>query len=204
MKFIGLTGGIASGKSTVRKMLQEAGAEVLDVDAIYHALIAPKGCRPSALAKAIASEFGGVLAADGTLDRQELSQLVFADAQARLRLEAITHPAVAKEVRRRASALSSKGVARIIYDVPLLYEGGMDRDCAGVIVVWVPREVQLRRLIARDQIGPGQAEARLAAQMSLDKKRKRATWVIDNSGSLAATEAQVDELWRSISAGSGF
>jgi dephospho-CoA kinase len=196
VEIIGLTGGIASGKSTVRKMLRAGGAEVLDADAVYHDLLAPLSRRPSPLAKKIAAQFDGVLTPTGAIDRRGLGQRVFANPEARRKLEAITHPAVAREVRRRARALSRHGVSRIVYDVPLLYEAGIDRQCVGVIVVWVPGSIQLRRLIARDRISRRQAQARLAAQMPLGDKRRRATWVVDNSGSLVETRRQVRELWR--------
>lgn len=200
MRIIGLTGGIASGKSTVSRMLRELGATVLDADAVYHELIAPQGGQASPLAQAVASAFPGVLRPDGTLDRAELGRRVFSDAAARQRLGAITHPAVAMEVGRRSQALAASGLPVLIYDVPLLYENGLDAGMDGVIVVWVSRASQRERLCARDGLTPTEAEQRLSAQLPLDRKRDRATWVIDNEGTLEDTRAQVQRLWRELSA----
>lgn len=202
MKIYGLTGGIASGKSTVRQMLQAHGAHVIDADALYHGLIAPlPGHRPSPLAQRIAERFPGVLAADGSVDRRLLGERVFAAENERRALEQLTHPAVAAEFQRRLHELGEASVAFAFYDVPLLYERRLESGMDGVVVVWVPREVQLERLVARDGLSREAAEQRLAAQLPLDEKRRRATWVIDNSGPKEATRAQVDRLWRELSRG---
>ncbi len=198
MRLIGLTGGIASGKSAVAHMLRELGAVVLDADAIYHRLIAPQDGQASPLSQRIAARFAGVLKDDGNLDRAELGAQVFADPEKRAQLNAMAHPAVAEEVGRESAALAARGVSLVIYDVPLLFERGLEVGMAGVIVVWAPRDTQLQRLIARDGLTREQAEARLNAQMSLDEKRRRATWVIDNSGDVAATRRQVAALWQTL------
>jgi len=195
VKIIGLTGGIASGKSTVRQMLETRGATVLDADAIYHELIARQESGPSPLARQIEASFAGALDAHGTIDRQKLAERVYADATARAVLNGITHPAVATEFDRRARNLAARRIDRLVYDVPLLYEAGLDRLCAAVIVVWVPGELQIERMMARDGMSRAQAEARVCAQGSLDGKRQRATWVIDNSGAIASTEQQVELVW---------
>jgi dephospho-CoA kinase len=200
MKIIGLTGGIASGKTTTQRMLAELGALVLDADAIYHDLIRPAGGAPSPLASRVAARFPGVLGPDGVLDRRALGARVFTDAGELAALDAITHPAVAAETQRRIVALAERGALRVVYDVPLLFEAGLDHGTAGVIVVWVPREVQVARLMARDGLDRAAAEQRLAAQMSLDEKRRRARWVIDSSGSFEATRAQVARLWSEVCA----
>lgn len=198
MHIFGLTGGIASGKSFVRATLENLGAHVLDADAIYHSLIAPlPNGEASPLALAIAAAFPNVMKPDGTLDRAKLGEQVFSDAQALARLGQITHPAVAQETGRRMQALAEKGVARVVYDVPLLYERGLETGMHGVMVVWVPRQLQLERLMQRDGLLREQAEKRVQSQMSLDEKRTRATWVVDNSGSREATQSQVREVWES-------
>lgn len=195
MKVIGLTGGIASGKSAVAAMLRELGAQVLDADAIYHGLIEPvEGC-PSELATAIAQRFPEVLQDDGHIDRKRLGGRVFASAPEREALNAMTHPAVAAAVGARVDELAASGVTEVVYDVPLLFERGLERGMHGVIVVWVPQSIQLARLCARDGIAQAEALTRLAAQWPLDDKRKRATWVVDNSGTLAKTEEQVRAVW---------
>ncbi len=199
VQVFGLTGGIASGKSTVRRMLEARGAVVLDADAIYHELLKPKDGQASELARAVAARFPGVLQQNGSLDRQKLGALVFKNAGERDALGAITHPAIARETGRRMRVFEEQGCERVLYDVPLLFERGMEDAFDGVIVVWVPYATQVDRLMARDGIDEAAAKARLAAQLPLDEKRQRARWVVDNSGSLADTEAQVVALWRSIS-----
>jgi len=203
VRLIGLTGGIASGKSTVRRMLEVLGAQVLDADAIYHELIRPTGEAPSPLARRIAARFPGVLGPDGAIDRAALGAIVFDDPEARQALGEITHPAVAAEVQARTAELARRGVDPVIYDVPLLFERGLEAGMHGVIVVWVPRAAQVARLCARDGLSSDAAAARLAAQWPLDDKRARADWLIDNSGTLEATQAQVERAWAAIVAGEG-
>jgi dephospho-CoA kinase len=198
MEVIGLTGGIASGKSTVRAILERLGAAVLDADATYHDLITPIAGQPSPLASAIAARFPGVLLPSGEIDRKKLGQQVFSDAAARDELGRITHPAVALESARRIADLFTRGISRVVYDVPLLYERGLEKGMRGVIVVWVPREVQLARLMHRDGLSRDAALQRLASQLALDEKKERATWVVDNSGRLADLEARVVGVWREI------
>lgn len=195
----GLTGGIASGKSTVAAMFRALGAHIIDADEVYHSLIQPGPSpdhRPSPLAQRINSEFPGTLRADGTLDRPALASVVFGDPAKRRALELITHPAVAQEVAARIATLHAAGVERVLYDVPLLYERGLEQGMHGVIVVWVPHDLQRQRLQQRDGFSDTDAERRLAAQLPLDEKRKRADWVIDNSGPLDATRQQVEHIWR--------
>ena len=196
MKLVGLTGGFASGKSTVREMLRRLGADVLDADGIYHLLIAAKDGQPSSLGREIEARFPGVLERDGSVNRKELGRRVFGDAEERKALESIAHPRVGEWVAHRVSELEAQGSRLVIYDVPLLFEAHLKMSLLGVIVVWVPREVQIARLMHRDSQTADLARERLAAQLPLDEKRKRATWVIDNSGSLAETRTQVEKLWR--------
>lgn len=203
MPLWGLTGGIASGKSTVHSMLAKLGAELIDADAIYHQLIAPIDGVPSPLAQRIENRFAGVLNDDGAIDRRALGAQIFADPTQRRTLDGITHPAVAATVGEEIRALKARGVQNIFYNVPLLYERKLDRGMNGVIVVWVPRAVQIARLMQRDRLARTQAEQRLAAQMPLDEKRDKATWVIDNSEDIATTQRQVDELWAELHAPSG-
>lgn len=198
MPLWGLTGGIASGKSTVHGMLATLGAEVIDADAIYHELLEPEAGVASPLAQRIENRYPGVVGEDGVLDRKQLGERVFSDASERRVLEQLTHPAVAEAVGDRMQQLRSRGVQHIFYDVPLLYERGLDKGMDGVIVVWVSRDTQVSRLMQRDHLSREQTELRLSAQLPLNNKRDRAQWVIDNSGSLAATEQQVQALWRQL------
>jgi dephospho-CoA kinase len=198
MKVIGLTGGIASGKSTVRRMLEAHGATVLDADAVYHELIASRHGEASPLARSIGERFPGVLRDDGSVDRERLGAQVFSDPEERRGLETITHPAVAAEVGRRTARLRDAGCRLMLYDVPLLYERGLESGMDGVIVVWVPRPLQIDRLVARDRISEEDARMRLDAQLPLEEKRRKATWVIDNSRDLEDTRGQVERLWAEL------
>jgi len=179
-------------------MLRGLGAAVLDADVIYHDLIAPDDAGPSLLATGISKIFPGVLLPDGQLDRPALAKLVFGSTQQRRALEALAHPAVAQETRRRLDRLRAQDCPVAIYDVPLLYERSLESGMDAVIVVWVPQDVQLSRLIARDGISQDDAKQRLAAQLPLDDKRRRADWVIDNSASLSDTRQHVEKIWREI------
>ncbi|MBZ4415949.1 dephospho-CoA kinase [Myxococcus sp. RHSTA-1-4] len=194
MHVFGLTGGIASGKSTVTRMFRELGAHVLDADVIAREVVEPG---TPGLA-AVAERFPGVVGPDGRLDRAKLGARVFSDANERAALNAITHPLVREAFMEKVQALEARGVERVIYDVPLLIESGMHGWMEGVALVWVPRDEQKARLMARDGLDAAAAEARLAAQLPLDEKKAHATWVIDNSGDLASTRAQVESVWRAM------
>ncbi|WP_257456418.1 dephospho-CoA kinase [Archangium lipolyticum] len=194
MKIYGLTGGIASGKSTVSRMLTELGAQVLDADVIAREVVEPG---TPGLA-AVAERFPGVLDAEGRLDRAKLGARVFGDPKERAALNSILHPLIGQQFLLRTHALARSGAERIIYDAPLLIENRLHEGMDGVVLVWVPREVQKARLMARDGLDEAAAEARLAAQLPLDEKRQHATWLVDNSGELGATRARVDEVWRAM------
>lgn len=197
---MGLTGGIASGKSTVARQLVAAGVPVVDADALYHALIAPVDGTPSPLVARLATQFAGVVGAGGALDRGALGRTVFADVAARRTLEELTHPAVAAAAEQAMAAHAAAGQPWAVYDVPLLYERDLTANFFGVVVVWVPRPLQLARLAARDGLTGEAAEARLRAQLPLDDKRARARWVIDNAGTPAQTAHQVDALCAKLTA----
>jgi dephospho-CoA kinase len=200
LRVVGLTGGIASGKTTFADALRARGVPVVDADALARASVAPG---TPALAE-IARAFGrDVLAADGTLDRKRLGALVFADAEARRRLEAITHPAVRAAMAAETARLAAARHPLAFYDTPLLYEVGLDRDLDSVAVVWVPREVQRARLEARDGLGPGEAEARLAAQLPIDEKAARADFVVENTGAPADLGPKADRLLADLRRGVG-
>jgi dephospho-CoA kinase len=196
---IGLTGGIGSGKSTVARLLEKLGACVIDADAIVHELEGPG----QPLTAEIAASFGPrVLRPDGAIDRETLGTLVFRDAAARLRLNQLVHPRVGGEIARRVQAARNAGVPVLVLDIPLLLEvrgqGPSARALLGleaVVVVWVPLETQIARLMQRDGFPQEEALRRVSAQMPLDEKRKLADQVIDNSGALAETERQVRALW---------
>lgn len=196
MRLIGLTGGIASGKSTVSRALRALGAEVLDADVLARQVVEPG---TPGLA-AVAARFPGVVGPDGRLDRAALGARVFADPAERAALNALLHPRIAEAFLARTVELAARGVDTVVYDAPLLVENRLHERMDGVVLVWVPREVQKARLMARDGLDAAAAEARLAAQLPLDDKRRFATWLVDNSGSEAATRAQVEQVWRAIRA----
>ncbi|MGH7640421.1 MAG: dephospho-CoA kinase [Candidatus Dormibacteria bacterium] len=193
-RLIGLTGGVASGKSTVAQMLQERGARVVDADQLARRAVETG----SPALMEIRQVFGeGVMAQDGTLDRAELGRLVFADARARAELERVIHPLVADLSREEIRQAKAEGVQVVVYDVPLLYETAREDEFEGVVVVYVDPEVQLLRLRQRSGLSQAEALARIGAQMPLSRKRELATWVVDNSQTREATRLQVDDLWRS-------
>jgi dephospho-CoA kinase len=186
---VGLTGGIATGKSTVSAMFGFLGCRVIDADQLAREVVMPG---QPALA-AIVREFGaGVLHEDGGLDRKRLGAIVFADHERRKRLEAITHPAIRARHGRILAAYDEEGFDGIvIWDVPLLIETGGAELVDRVVVVYADPETQLRRLMAREDIDEAAACARVASQMPLEEKRRRAHYAIDNSDGRVETERQV-------------
>jgi dephospho-CoA kinase len=193
---LGLTGGIGSGKSTVSAMLEEHGAVVVDADRIVRALQEPG----QPVFEAMVEEFGqGIVSEDGTLDRQAVADIVFADEGALKRLNAIVHPAVGAAMAERIAELAGTD-AVVVLDIPLLVESGRD-DMAAVIVVDVDPDVAVRRLVEHRGFTEDDARARMARQVSRDERVARADVVLDNSGSLEDLRAQVDQLWQRIAAG---
>ncbi len=196
MKIIGLTGGIASGKSTVAKMLEKRGAHLIDADKLAREVVEPG--RPAW--QAIVNWLGeSILLPDRNINRARLANLVFKDKQKIEKLNKIVHPWVGSRFSTLSEEIRAKDPeAILVYDVPLLIEAGMQNMVEHILLVYVPREVQLERLKKRDGLSRSEAELRLNAQMSLEEKRKRADTVIDNSGLLEATARQVDLFWEKI------
>ncbi len=193
MRVIGLTGGIASGKSTVARLLAAHGIPVIDADQLARDAVLPG---TPALA-AVAALFGdGVLRPDGTLDRQALGGRVFADPSLRRRLEAILHPAIKVLAEERLAELRRRGEAVVVYMAPLLIEAGATDRVDELWVVYVDRETQLARVMARDGLSREEAWQRLAAQMPMEEKAALGRIVIDNRGSEADLEERVAELCR--------
>ena len=191
---IGLTGGIGSGKSTVAAMFADKGAVIIDADQISRELVEPG---MPALDE-IVSVFGaGVLRSDGSLDRAELARLAFADAAMTTRLNAIMHPRISAESASRIA--SAPPGSLVIYDMPLLVETGQAAAVDRIIVVDVPVETQRERAIARG-MEPTDVDRRIQAQATREQRLAVATAVIDNSGTLERTQAQVDALWHSLKA----
>lgn len=195
MRVLGLTGGVASGKSLVAQLFADLGAGRLDADRAAHEVLAA----PEVIA-ALAQQFGAeVLNSNGQVDRARVAALVFAPPPAgpaaRQFLEQLTHPLIARVVARQAEALARKGVAGAVLEAPLLFEAGWDHRCDRVAMVEAPRAARLGRAATRGW-SETQFAAREAAQWPVDEKRRRSDFVIDNSGSVEATRRQVDDLWQ--------
>ena len=194
---VGLTGGIATGKSTIGEMFVELGCHLIDSDRITHELLRPG----HAVHAAVAKEFGNrILAPDGTIDRRILGEIVFKeDPGARTRLNSLVHPAVVRrhqEWLREVEAQDPQGIA--IVDAALMIEVGTYKNYDKVIVVMCSPEIQKQRLRARSQLAEGQIEARIHSQMPLEEKVKYADFVIDSSGSKEMTRQQVLLVYRQL------
>jgi dephospho-CoA kinase len=190
---IGLTGGIGSGKSTVSALLSARGAVVIDADAITREVQQPG----TPVLEAMVERFGPeILAPDGTLDRQAVADIVFADAQALADLGAIVHPAVGAEIARRLGEEAGTDHV-VVLDVPLLVESGRD-DLAALVVVDVDPEVALQRLVAQRGMREDDARARMARQASREDRLAKADVVVDNSGTRDDLAAAVDAVWPTL------
>ena len=193
---VGLTGNIAAGKSTVAEVWRRLGATVADADELARRAVEPGS---PALA-AIAAEWGGEVVRDGELDRAALRRIVFADPDARARLEAIVHPAVAAlrdEAYREAEA---RGETLAVADIPLLFEVGMADDFDVVVLVEAPEELRLERMVRDRGLDPEEARRMIAAQMPSELKHARADHVIPNTGTVGDLEDRARALWRTLAA----
>jgi dephospho-CoA kinase len=192
---VGLTGGIATGKSTVAETLRRLGAEVIDADQLAREVVAPG---EPALAE-IVREFGDVLQPDGTLDRKKLGAIVFGDTPRREQLEAITHPAIRERFQARLRELEAAGFEGLVFfDAPVMIESGNYRNMDRLVVVVTGDATQRERLMARDGMSAAEASRRMATQMPVADKAKLADYVIDNSGGRAATEARTREVFEAL------
>jgi dephospho-CoA kinase len=190
MRVVGLTGGIGSGKSTVSARLAERGAVVIDADAITREVQQPG----EPVFEAMVDRFGsGIVAADGTLDRQAVADLVFPDPEALADLNAIVHPAVGAAIAERMAAQVGTDHV-VILDVPLLVESGRD-DMAGIIVVDVDPETAVGRLVAHRGFSEADARARISRQAGRDQRLAKADFVIDNEGSIDGLDEQIERCW---------
>lgn len=190
---IGLTGGIACGKSTVSAMLVDRGALLVDADQIARDVVEPG----SPVLEQVAAHFGqAVLQEDGSLHRKKLGEIIFGDTEARKQLESILHPPIRKMIRDQMEAYERQFPDKlVVVDIPLLFESNLSYLFEQVMVVYVPRHIQLERLMARDGLTESSANSRIEAQMSIEEKRKLADIVIDNSGTWEDTYAEVGRFW---------
>ncbi len=193
MRRLGLTGGIATGKSTVSRMLADCGAAIIDADLLAREVVEPG--QPALVE--LGTRFPGVVK-NGALDRAELGKRIFGNDAERAALNAIIHPRIGALMLERTLALEAAGTRVSIYDAALLIENKLHLAVEGVILVVAPLEVQRARLMARNQLTRAEADARIASQMPLEEKRAFATWIIDNGGSLEDTQRQVELLWKKL------
>ncbi len=195
MRLFGLTGGLASGKSTVAARLRALGVPVIDADQLAREVVA---VGTPGLA-AVVTAFGpSVLLPDGSLDRARVAALVFSDAEQRRRLNGIVHPLIGAASAARVAELSAQGEPIACYEAALLVENGLVEAFRPLVVVAVPEDVQVARAMARDAATEEQARARIAAQLPLARKVAAADYVIDNSGAREETERRTDEVLAAI------
>lgn len=195
MKLVGLTGGIASGKSTVAEILKRQGAAIINADVLAREVVEPGHQAWTE----IVNTFGtAVLQPDRALDRQKLRAIIFDDPDARKKLESIIHPQVRALAEQRIREHAAAGYAVIVYEVPLLFEGNLQEWLRPVILVACDVDTQRNRLQSRDNLSAAQAQKHIVAQMSLEEKRRLADYVVENNGSLEDLERQVQAVLEKI------
>jgi len=195
VKLVGLTGGIASGKSMVAEILKRQGAAIINADVLAREVVEPGHQAWTE----IVNTFGiAVLQPDRTLDRQKLRAIIFDDAAARKKIESIIHPQVRALAEQRIREHAAAGYAVIVYEVPLLFEGNLQEWLRPVILVACDVDTQRNRLQSRDNLSAAQAQKHIDAQMSLEAKRRLADYVIENNGSLEDLKRQVQAVLEKI------
>ncbi|MBT9139631.1 MAG: Dephospho-CoA kinase [Dehalococcoidia bacterium] len=193
MLIVGLTGGIATGKSTVADIFEELGAYRIDTDRLARLVVEPH----QPVWEAVVLSFGtGVLSDSGSLDRKKLAAIIFADPEKREVLNKLTHPAVRTLLREELAHARQQGVGIVLVEVPLLYEAGFDCEVDCVIVVKTTEKTQLARLLSRENLSEEAARLRIEAQMPLQEKMIRADYQIDNEGSPSMTREQAEKVWQ--------
>lgn len=197
MLLIGLTGNIAAGKTAVARHFAAWGATLIDADELAREAVAPG----TPALRAITGRWGAaVLAPDGSLDRAALRTVVFADPAERAALDAIVHPEVAWRRDAAVAAAAARGDRLVVCDIPLLFEAGLENTVAGIVLVDAPRAVRLERLMRDRGLDAAAAGAMIDAQWPSERKRARADWIIDNTGTLAELEARAREVFDAITA----
>jgi dephospho-CoA kinase len=192
LRLIGLTGGIGSGKSTVAALLRELGATVIDADEATRAVQAPGSPGLQQLVEAFGPE---ILTPDGALDRPRLAAIAFSDPEARRRLNEIIHPLVREWMAERQREAAERGDAAVVLEVPLLFETRGAEGLDAVVLVYAPEDVQLKRLIEARGMDERAARARIASQMPIEEKRRLASHVIPNTGTLEELRTETERTW---------
>ena len=190
MKIVGLTGGISSGKSTVSSYLKQLKIPVIDADEVARKVVEPN----SQGAREIRKTFGSdVFEEDGSLNRQKLGALIFSNAENRQKLDDLLQPLIKIMILDEIEEYRQKGETMIVLDLPLLFEKHYEKLCEEIIVVYVPRKLQLERLMKRNQYTKQEALSRIDSQLSIEEKRKRATVLLDNQGTVQQLYQQVEQ-----------
>ena len=190
MKIVGLTGGISSGKSTVSSYLKQLKIPVIDADEVARKVVEPNSQGAKEIKKAFGSD---VFEEDGSLNRQKLGELVFSNVENRQKLDELLQPLIKIMILEEIKEYRQKGEKMIVLDLPLLFEKQYEELCEEIIVVYIPREVQLERLMRRNQYTKQEALSRIDSQLSIEEKRKRATVLFDNQGTIQQLYHQVEQ-----------
>lgn len=190
---IGLTGGIASGKSTVSKMIQDAGIAVIDADVYARQALDP---RERAYDDVVAHFGESILHSDESVDRKKLGSIIFNDTAERDALNGIVHPAVREKMNDKKEALIKEGRKAVVLDIPLLFESRLTKTVDRILLVYVDEAIQLKRLMERDGSTNEEALSRIRSQIPLAEKKREADAVIDNNGTAAETKKQLDHIFR--------
>jgi dephospho-CoA kinase len=191
MRVFGLTGNTGTGKTTVADLLRERGVAVVDADVLARQVVEPGEPALTEIAATFGEDF---LDSEGRLRRRALGRLVFSDADALARLGAITHPRIAQRADAEFRRLAQEGAQYVVYDAAILFEAGLDRQCDAVIVVTATREQQIQRIMERDGLSREEVVDRIASQMPLEEKARRADYVVVNQGAIDELGARVDAL----------
>lgn len=190
MKIVGLTGGISSGKSTVSSYLKQLKIPVIDADEVARKVVEPNSQGAREIRKAFGSD---VFEEDGSLNRQKLGALIFSNAENRQKLDDLLQPLIKIMILDEIEEYRQKGENMIVLDLPLLFEKHYEKLCEEIIVVYIPKELQLERLMRRNQYTKQEALSRIDSQLSIEEKRKRATVLLDNQGTIQQLYQQVEQ-----------
>ena len=190
MKIVGLTGGISSGKSTVSSYFKQLEIPVIDADEVARKVVEPNSQGAREIRKAFGSD---VFEEDGSLNRQKLGALIFSNAENRQKLDELLQPLIKIMILDEIEEYRQKGENMIVLDLPLLFEKQYEELCEEIIVVYIPRKLQLERLMKRNQYTKQEALSRIDSQLSIEEKRKRATVLLDNQGTIQQLYQQVEQ-----------